>query len=117
LKNSEYPDNIYDDLVVWLNSMEDNTINVIKKKLKYIESVVINKSFCRNCVIIPNIFVAVQEKNVTIDYIVAVSNMARIMTPEELTREVEGILGKENKSTKMLNFMMAYLLAAGKRDF
>jgi hypothetical protein len=66
--------------------MEDNTINVIKKKLKYIENVVINKSFCRNCVTIPNIFLAILDKNVTIDHIVAVSNMARIMTSEELTR-------------------------------
>jgi hypothetical protein len=80
LKNSEYPNNIYEDLLVWLNRMEENNINVIKKKLKYIENVVINKSFCRNYVEIPNIFVSVLEKNVTIDYIVAVSNMARIMT-------------------------------------
>jgi hypothetical protein len=36
LKDSEYPDNIYEDLVEWLNNMEDSTVNVIKKKLKYI---------------------------------------------------------------------------------
>lgn len=59
--------------------MEGNTINVQKKKLKYIESVVINKIFSTNEVNIPDIFSKISEKNVTIDHIVATSNMARIM--------------------------------------
>lgn len=81
LKDSEYPQNIYNDLLVWLNNMEDNTVNVVKKKLKYIESVVINKSYCIDSVEIPNIFASISEKNVTIDHVVAASNMARIMKP------------------------------------
>ena len=59
--------------------MEGNTINVVKKKLKYIESVVINKIFNINEVSIPDIFPANNEKNVLLDHIVATSNMARIM--------------------------------------
>lgn len=56
-------------------------MNVVKKKLKYIESVVINKSYCIDSVEIPNIFASISEKNVTIDHVVAASNMARIMKP------------------------------------
>ena len=43
--------------------------------------------------------------------------MARIMKGEELTAEVERVIGSKQKSTKNLNFLMAYLLAAGTRDF
>lgn len=59
--------------------MEGNTINVIKKKLRYIESVVINRIYRSDEVSIPDIFSSINEKNITIDHIVAVSNMARIM--------------------------------------
>lgn len=65
--------------------MEGNTINVQKKKLRYIESVVINKIFCNDKIVIPDIFTSINEKSVTIDHIIAVSNMARIMKGEELT--------------------------------
>jgi hypothetical protein len=82
LKNSEYPEKIYEDVLLWLENTEDNTSNIVKKKLKFLESVVINKSFCRDYVQIPNIFASISEKNVTIDYIVAVSNMARMMKSE-----------------------------------
>ena len=74
--------------MVWLNNMEDNTINVIKKKLKFIENAVINRSYCKDIVQIPDIFATIPEKNVTIDHIVAASNMARLMKAEQLTREV-----------------------------
>lgn len=43
--------------------------------------------------------------------------MARIMKGEELTAEVERVIASKQKSTKNLNFLMAYLLAAGTRDF
>lgn len=59
--------------------MEGNTTNVIKKKLKYIENIVINKNFCTDSVDIPDIFESLAEKQVIIDHIVAASNMARIM--------------------------------------
>lgn len=60
--------------------MEGNTINVVKKKLKYIESMIINKVFNNDQVNIPDIFPA-NEKGVLLDHIVATSNMARIMKP------------------------------------
>ena len=97
--------------------MEGNTISIMKKKLKYIESIVINKSFSTNSVKIPNIFENISEKQVAIDHILAVSNMARVLKTEELTREVEILLKQNDKSGKCLYFMMAYLLAAGTRDF
>jgi hypothetical protein len=97
--------------------MEGNTINVVKKKLRYIESMVINKIYCSNQVNIPDIFSSINEKQVTIDHIVAASNMARILKGTELTNEVLKLLSTEQKNTKNLHFMMAYLLAAGTRDF
>ena len=78
-KDSEYPQHIYDSLLKELNNMEGNTINVIKKKLRYIESMVINKIYCSNQINIPDIFSSINEKQVTIDHIVAASNMARIL--------------------------------------
>lgn len=116
-KDSEYPQHIYQDLVKELISMQGNTVSVVKKKLKYIESMVINKIYCSNQVSIPDIFSALNQKNVTIDHIVAASNMARIMKSKQLTNEVYKILSVEQKSIKNLNFMMAYLLAAGTRSF
>ncbi len=59
--------------------MENNSTSVIKKKLKYIEGMVINRCFCLNKVEIPEIL-TINEKIVTLDFIVAVSNMTRVMT-------------------------------------
>lgn len=67
----------------------------MKKKLKYIESVVINKIYCSNQVNIPDIFENINQKNITIDHVVAASNMARIMKGNELSAEVERILNKQ----------------------
>lgn len=60
--------------------MTGNTQTVIKKKLKYLEGIVINRSFISNLVELPDIL-SMNEKNIGLDFITALSNMARIMTP------------------------------------
>lgn len=82
---SEYPHNIYEDIAHELLKMESNNPNIIKKKLKYLESLVINKIYSSNKAEIPNIFCNVTEKQVCLEQIIAISNMSRVLKNNELT--------------------------------
>ena len=115
LKDSEYPQNIYDSMLEELVPMEGNTLNVMRKKLKLLEGIVINRSFCNNRVDLPNVFERNGEKQIVIDHIIAISNMARVMKPEELTRTVEELEKPESQPLSNVFLMISLLLAAGNR--
>lgn len=60
--------------------MNDNAQSVIKKKLQYIESLVINQCYSTNKLEIPLKLLTVNEKIISIDFVVTLSNMYRLMT-------------------------------------
>ena len=63
--------------------MDGNSSNIVKKKIKLIEGLAINKSFCKNKVVIPSFLLDKEsEKNITLDHISAASNIARLMKEE-----------------------------------
>lgn len=115
MKASEYPENIYEELLEHLSNMKGCTLSCMRKKLKYLEGIVINKSFVTNQVIVPDIFRNLPEKQVSIEHIVAISNILRIMKEDELNNAAIKLLKLNEDNSKSLNFMMAYLLAAGSR--
>jgi hypothetical protein len=64
--------------------MTDRTPYVIKKKLMFLQGMVIHRSFRLNQIEIPPIL-ALNEKQLTLDYIIAVATMYRLMKNSELT--------------------------------
>ena len=84
LSDSEYPEEIYQDLVTQLLPMTDRTPYVVKKKLIFLQGLIIHRSFRLNRVEIPPLL-SLNEKLITLDYIITVSTIARLMTPEEIT--------------------------------
>lgn len=84
LSDSEYPEEIYQDLVTQLLPMTDRTPYVVKKKLIFLQVLIIHRSFRLNRVEIPPLL-SLNEKLITLDYIITVSTIARLMTPEEIT--------------------------------
>lgn len=53
LKDSEYPEPIYEILFKHLTALAECTPNVARRKLRYLEGIVINRSFFMNQVTIP----------------------------------------------------------------
>lgn len=84
LCGSEYPEEIYQDLVTQLLPMIDRTPYVIRKKLMFLQGLIIHRSFRLNHVDIPPLL-AQNEKIITLDFIITVSTIARLMKSEELT--------------------------------
>lgn len=87
LSDSEYPEDIYQDLLTQLLPMADRTPYVVKKKLIFLQGMIIHRSFRLNKVEIPPLM-SQNEKVITLDYVITISTIARLMKPEELTAEV-----------------------------
>ena len=87
LSDSEYPEDIYQDLLAQLLPMADRTPYVVKKKLIFLQGMIIHRSFRLNKVEIPPLM-SQNEKVITLDYVITISTIARLMQPEELTAEV-----------------------------
>lgn len=87
LSDSEYPEDIYQDLLAQLLPMADRTPYVVKKKLIFLQGMIIHRSFRLNKVEIPPLM-SQNEKFITLDYVITISTIARLMKPEELTAEV-----------------------------
>lgn len=60
--------------------MADRTPYVVKKKLLFLEGMIIHRSFRLNKVEIPPLL-SLNEKYITFDYIATVSTIARLMKP------------------------------------
>lgn len=115
LCDSEYPEEIYKDLLEQLLPMADRTPYVIKKKLLFLQNMVINRSFRLNKIEIPPLLTT-NEKQLTSDYIVTVSAIFRVMKDSELTAEVEALLGVHEQRKKHETYtLLAMLMAAGSR--
>jgi hypothetical protein len=97
--------------------MTDRTPFVIKKKLMFIQSMIINRTFRLNKVDLPQLL-ELNEKQVTLDYIVTLSNIMRLMKNEELTQEAERILKITKQRPKFETYaLIALLMASGVREF
>lgn len=97
--------------------MTDRTPFVIKKKLMFIQSMIINRTFRLNKVDLPQLL-ELNEKQVTLDYIVTLSNIMRLMKNEELTKEAERILKITKQRPKFETYtLIALLMASGVREF
>ena len=64
--------------------MTDCTSYVVKKKLVFLQGMVINRFFRLNKVDIPPLLER-NEKSLTLEYIITLSNILRLMTSSELT--------------------------------
>ena len=69
--------------------MVDNPLSVIKKKLKYVESLVINYCYSMNKMEVPEEILIINEKSMSMDFVISVSNMYRLMTRNETIQRVE----------------------------
>lgn len=87
LSDSEYPEDIYQHLLEQLLPMSESTPYVVKKKLIFIQGIVINRSFRLNKFDVPPLL-QLNEKKITLDYIITLSNIFRIMKSNEITEEV-----------------------------
>lgn len=116
LSDSEYPEEIYRDLVEQLLPMADRTPYVVKKKLIFLQGLIIHRSFRLNRVEIPPLL-SLNEKLITLDYIITVSTIARLMTAEEITAEVEHLLGAAHRKKHETYRLIALLLASGVREY
>lgn len=61
--------------------MKDRTPYVVKKKLVFLQGLIIHRSFRLNKVEIPEIL-SKNEKIITFDYIIMISTIARLMKSE-----------------------------------
>ena len=84
LCDSEYPEDIYQDILARLLPMTDRTSFVIKKKLMFLQGMIMNRTFRLNKVDLPPLL-ELNEKQITLDYIVTLSNIMRLMKNDELT--------------------------------
>jgi len=97
--------------------MTDRTLFVVKKKLMFIQGMIINRTFRFNKVDLPQLL-ELNEKQLTLDFIVTLSNMMRLMKNDELTEEVNRILKITNQRPKFETYtLIALLMAAGVREF
>lgn len=94
--------------------MRDDPQSVIKKKLKYLESIVINYSYSMNKIDFPQDLLSINDKVVTIDFIVALANMYCFMSRQEATHSVQKEMAKRDKNAYNL---MALLFSAGVREY
>lgn len=95
--------------------MTDRTPFVIKKKLMFLQGMIINRTFRLNKVDLPSLL-EINEKLVTLDYIITLSNIMRLMKNDEMTFEVERILKITRQRPKYETYMlMALLMASGVR--
>jgi len=69
---------------------------VVRKKLRYLEGLVINRSFRLNKVDIPP-FMKLNEKFITYDFVLTLSNIARFMTRQELSKQISTLIKKQVK--------------------
>lgn len=69
--------------------MADSPPSVTRKKLMLIESLVINYCFSMNKMEIPDDILQLNEKNLTLEFVVCVSNMYRLLTRAETIERVE----------------------------
>ena len=60
--------------------MTDNPPSVVRKKLMLIESLVINYCYSMNKIEVPDDILKINEKSLTLEFIVCVSNMYRLLT-------------------------------------
>jgi hypothetical protein len=63
-----------------IKSMSENSQSVIRKKLSLIESLVINYCYSMNKMEIPEEILKINEKVISLDFVICVSNMYRLLT-------------------------------------
>lgn len=96
--------------------MADRSPYVVKKKLIFLQGLIIHRSYRLNRVDIPPLL-ALNEKTITLDYIITTSNIARLMTSQEITQEVEHILGLAHRKKHDTYRLIALLMASGVREY
>lgn len=117
LCDSEYPEDIYQDLLEHLLPMVDSTPYVIKKKLMFLQGMVINRSFRLDKIDVPPLLM-VNEKHITLEFIITLSNILRLMKNNELTQYAERILQFIRHRPKYETYaLIAALMASGIREF
>ena len=94
--------------------MVDRTPYVVKKKLIFLQGLIIHRSFRLNKVEIPPLL-SQNEKLITLDYIITVSTIARLMKSDELTSEVQAILAHTHRKKHETYKLIALLMASGVR--
>jgi hypothetical protein len=78
---------------------------------------VINRSFRLNRIDLPPLL-SLNQKQLTLDHIITVSTILRLMKNSELTEVTEGILqGKDKRHKHETYTLIAALMAAGSREF
>ena len=93
--------------------MADSPPSVMRKKLMLIESLVINYCFSMNKMEIPDDILRLNEKTLTLEFVVCVSNMYRLLTRTETIERVEREMAKGKKIN--IYQLMSLLLSAGVR--
>ena len=96
--------------------MEQATTHVTRKQLAFLEGLVVHRSFRLDKVEIPPLL-SRNEKHLTIDFIIVVSTMARLMKCQELTAEAERVLGLAHPQKHEMYYLIALLMAAGVREY
>jgi hypothetical protein len=95
--------------------MTDSPPSVMRKKLMLIESLVINYCFSMNKMEIPDDILQINEKNLTLEFVVCVSNMYRLLTRTETIERVEREMAKGKNNN--IYQLMSLLLSAGVREY
>jgi hypothetical protein len=116
LCGSEYPEDIYQQLLQVVVPMTDCTPYVVRKKLTFFEGLVIHRSFRLNEVQFPPLL-QTNEKIVTLDYITTIATIARLMKAEEMTEYAERILAQDHREKHKTYMLIALLMATGVREF
>lgn len=57
------------------------------------------------------------EKQVTFEHVMAVSNMARLMKADELTAEAQRLVGMRSRKKHETHLLLALLIASGVREY
>ena len=95
--------------------MADSTPYVVKKKLTFLQSMVINRTFRLNKVDIPPLL-ELNDSKLTLEYIITLSNILRLMRNEELTQEAQRILSLPKTRPMFETYtLIAILMASGVR--
>lgn len=96
--------------------MTDNTSYAIKKKLAFLQGMVIHRSFRLDKVDIPPLLTR-NEKLITLDFIRAISTMARLMKSDEMINQAQTILDMSNRKKQDIYMLLCLLMAAGVREY
>lgn len=90
--------------------MQSTAAVVIRKKLKLLEMLMFCHGYCSDHVDVLD-EVLQSESTVTLQHIITLGNICRIMTKQELEEHVEACLQRED--WKKYPLLMSYLIASG----